>query len=162
MAASQNWKDVGQIQGPRGPKGPEGPEGPEGPQGPQGPEGPQGSKGDSGSDLIEESGKDFIKFSEGTLICYDNLYLEYKGNSDCIEGTAEFRRNFAGYPVVMASNYMQNSDTAPGLNELSEIRVAELATDHVKLQHFHDKKADQVFKSGDKGIYQYIAIGRWK
>ena len=57
---TNNWENVGKIQGPQGPRGPKGdpgeigPEGPRGPkgepgpQGIQGPQGPQGEKGETG------------------------------------------------------------------------------------------------------------------
>ena len=53
---SDEWQNVGKVEGIEGPTGPQGPQGPEGPQGPQGPagepgpQGPQGATGPAGKD----------------------------------------------------------------------------------------------------------------
>lgn len=50
-STTNQWLDVGNIQGPQGEKGEQGPAGPEGPKGEQGPQGIQGPKGDTGNGI---------------------------------------------------------------------------------------------------------------
>ena len=45
---TNNWENIGKIQGPQGEPGPEGPRGPKGDPGEIGPQGPRGPKGDPG------------------------------------------------------------------------------------------------------------------
>lgn len=67
------------AQGPRGATGATGPQGPRGatgatgPQGPQGPTGATGARGETGASGVASSGSDWIRFSDGTQICWGSI-----------------------------------------------------------------------------------------
>ena len=67
------------AQGPRGATGATGPQGPRGateatgPQGPQGPTGATGARGETGASGVASSGNDWIRFSDGTQICWGSI-----------------------------------------------------------------------------------------
>ena len=113
MTALQKAKDAGDFKGDKGDKGDTGPQGPQGPtgatgargatgatgpQGPQGPtgatgargatgatgpQGPQGPQGPTGASGVASSGSDYVRFSDGTQICWgsiDSKSFEVTGN----------------------------------------------------------------------------------
>ena len=59
-------------QGPTGPQGATGARGPTGATGPQGPRGPQGPQGPAGASAVAASGSNWVRFSDGTQICWGN------------------------------------------------------------------------------------------
>lgn len=65
-------------QGPQGPTGPQGATGPQGPQGPtgatgaRGPTGATGPQGPAGASAVAASGSNWVRFSDGTQICWGN------------------------------------------------------------------------------------------
>lgn len=68
------------AQGPTGPQGATGATGPQGPQGPTGatgatgPRGPQGPVGPAGASAVAASGSNWVRFSDGTQICWGTNY----------------------------------------------------------------------------------------
>lgn len=66
------------AQGPRGATGATGPQGPQGPTGATGPQGPTGAtgatgpQGPAGASAVAASGSNWIRFSDGTQICWGN------------------------------------------------------------------------------------------
>ena len=68
------------AQGPQGPTGATGATGPRGPQGPTGatgatgPRGPQGPQGPAGASAVAASGSNWVRFSDGTQICWGTNY----------------------------------------------------------------------------------------
>ena len=71
------------AQGPQGPTGPQGATGATGPRGPQGPtgatgatgpRGPQGPQGPAGASAVAASGSNWVRFSDGTQICWGTNY----------------------------------------------------------------------------------------
>ena len=66
------------AQGPQGPTGPQGATGPQGPQGPtgatgaRGPTGATGPQGPAGASAVAASGSNWVRFSDGTQICWGN------------------------------------------------------------------------------------------
>lgn len=68
------------AQGPTGPQGATGATGPQGPQGPTGatgatgPRGPQGPQGPAGASAVAASGSNWVRFSDGTQICWGTNY----------------------------------------------------------------------------------------
>ena len=64
--------------GPQGPKGATGATGPQGPQGPtgatgaRGPTGATGPQGPAGASAVAASGSNWVRFSDGTQICWGN------------------------------------------------------------------------------------------
>ena len=70
-------------QGPQGPTGPQGATGATGPQGPQGPTGATGARGatgatgpqgPAGASAVAASGSNWVRFSDGTQICWGTNY----------------------------------------------------------------------------------------
>lgn len=88
------------AQGPRGATGPQGPQGPTGATGPQGPTGATGARGatgatgpqgPAGASAVAASGSNWIRFSDGTQICWGSIgsksfdvtgNVHYKSGSD--------------------------------------------------------------------------------
>lgn len=71
------------AQGPQGPTGPQGATGATGPQGPQGPTGATGARGatgatgpqgPAGASAVAASGSNWVRFSDGTQICWETNY----------------------------------------------------------------------------------------
>ena len=68
------------AQGPQGPTGATGATGAQGPQGPTGatgatgPRGPQGPQGPAGASAVAASGSNWVRFSDGTQICWGTNY----------------------------------------------------------------------------------------
>ena len=105
MTALKKAKDAGDFKGdkgdtgatgPQGPQGPTGATGPRGATGPQGPQGPTGATGPSGASGVASSGSNWVRFSDGTQICW------YVINSDGSDYTWSFPVAFSntGYSVV--------------------------------------------------------------
>ena len=59
--------------GDTGAQGPRGATGATGPQGPQGPTGATGARGETGASGVASSGSDWIRFSDGTQICWGSI-----------------------------------------------------------------------------------------
>lgn len=59
--------------GDTGAQGPRGATGATGPQGPQGPTGATGARGETGASGVASSGNDWIRFSDGTQICWGSI-----------------------------------------------------------------------------------------
>ena len=134
MTALQKAKDAGDFKGdkgdtgatgPRGPQGPQGPTGATGPRGatgPQGPQGPTGATGPSGASGVASSGSNWVRFSDGTQICW------YSINSDGSDYTWSFPVAFSNteYSVVacpvsflsfVCKDKKTTSCTVPGTND---------------------------------------------
>lgn len=68
------------AQGPQGPTGPQGSTGATGPQGPtgatgaRGPTGATGPQGPAGASAVAASGSNWVRFSDGTQICWETNY----------------------------------------------------------------------------------------
>ena len=62
------------AQGPEGATGPQGPQGPTGATGARGPTGATGPQGPAGASAVAASGSNWVRFSDGTQICWGNGY----------------------------------------------------------------------------------------
>lgn len=62
------------AQGPEGATGPQGQQGPTGATGATGPRGPQGPQGPAGASAVAASGSNWVRFSDGTQICWGTNY----------------------------------------------------------------------------------------
>lgn len=128
MTALKKAKDAGDFKGDKGatgatgPQGPQGPTGATGPRGATGPQGPQGPQGPSGASGVASSGSNWVRFSDGTQICW------YVINSDGNDYTWSFPVAFSntGYSVVgypsafLAGGCKSKSTTScilPGFND---------------------------------------------
>lgn len=60
------------AQGPRGATGPQGPQGPTGATGARGATGATGPQGPAGASAVAASGSNWVRFSDGTQICWGN------------------------------------------------------------------------------------------
>lgn len=75
---------IASLKGAKGDKGATGATGPQGPQGPggatgaTGPRGPQGPQGPAGASAVAASGSNWVRFSDGTQICWCTVY--FNGN----------------------------------------------------------------------------------
>ncbi|ATL89412.1 collagen-like triple helix repeat-containing protein [Faecalibacterium prausnitzii] len=125
------------AQGPKGATGPQGPQGPTGPQGATGARGPTGAtgpQGPAGASAVAASGSNWVRFSDGTQICWYSLYTS--GASHTWSFPVAFSNT--GYSVVSCtSRPIMSACTSRGTTSCTLNGVNEATC-------------------------YYIAVGRWK
>ena len=125
------------AQGPTGATGPRGPQGPTGPQGATGARGPTGAtgpQGPTGASAVAASGSNWVRFSDGTQICWYSLYTS--GASHTWSFPVAFSNT--GYSVVSCSSRpIMSACTSRGTTSCTLNGVNEATC-------------------------YYIAVGRWK
>lgn len=132
------------AQGPQGPTGPQGATGATGPQGPQGPtgatgatgpRGPQGPQGPAGASAVAASGSNWVRFSDGTQICWGTDY----------EGRVGFPVSFANtnYTPIGSMDTMYPANYNFGFQDSSTTDV-------------------RIYTSGGNVKVHWIVFGRWK
>ena len=109
-------------QGPTGPQGATGARGPTGATGPQGPRGPQGPQGPAGASAVATSGSNWVRFSDGTQICWYSIYSngdDYIWSFPVAFSNTEY--SVVGCPISMLSFVCKDkrttSCTLPGTND---------------------------------------------
>lgn len=109
-------------QGPTGPQGATGARGPTGATGPQGPRGPQGPQGPAGASAVAASGSNWVRFSDGTQICWYSIYSngdDYIWSFPVAFSNTEY--SVVGCPISMLSFVCKDkrttSCTLPGTND---------------------------------------------
>ena len=129
--------DTGE-QGPRGATGATGPQGPQGPTGATGatgPRGPQGPQGPAGASAVAASGSNWVRFSDGTQICWGTNY----------SGRVDFPVSFANtnYTPVGSLDVLYPENYNFGLEDVSTTGM-------------------RINTSGGNAKVHWIAFGRWK
>ena len=129
--------DTGE-QGPRGATGATGPQGPQGPTGATGatgPRGPQGPQGPAGASAVAASGSNWVRFSDGTQICWGTNY----------SGRVSFPVSFANtnYTPVGSLDVQYPNNYNFGLEDVSTTGM-------------------RINTSGGNAKVHWIAFGRWK
>lgn len=127
-------------QGPQGPTGPQGATGPQGQQGPTGatgatgPRGPQGPQGPAGASAVAASGSNWVRFSDGTQICWGTNY----------SGRVSFPVSFANtnYTPVGSLDVQYPNNYNFGLEDVSTTGM-------------------RINTSGGNVKVHWIAFGRW-
>ena len=128
------------AQGPQGPTGATGATGPRGPQGPTGatgatgPRGPQGPQGPAGASAVAASGSNWVRFSDGTQICWGTNY----------SGRVSFPVSFANtnYTPVGSLDVQYPNNYNFGLEDVSTTGM-------------------RINTSGGNVKVHWIAFGRW-
>lgn len=121
-------------QGPKGATGATGPQGPTGATGATGPRGPQGPQGPAGASAVAASGSNWVRFSDGTQICWCTVYLD--GNP---QGWS--------FPVAFSN---------------TEYSIAG-CTSNVLAASCTSRATTSCTLKGSNGLTAYlIAVGRWK
>ena len=128
--------DTGE-QGPRGATGATGPQGPQGPTGATGatgPRGPQGPQGPAGASAVAASGSNWVRFSDGTQICWGTNY----------SGRVSFPVSFANtnYTPVGSLDVQYPNNYNFGLEDVSTTGM-------------------RINTSGGNVKVHWIAFGRW-
>lgn len=135
------------IQGPKGDPGAQGPQGPRGatgatgPQGPQGPKGATGPQGPAGASAIATSGTNWVRFSDGTQMCWDTR-IRYTSSSNIT-----FPIAFANASYSLAT---VKGDNAPEGGMSVKNKTTTGFSVHIDGYSYMSDAFD------------YIAIGRWK
>ena len=114
--------------GPQGPKGATGATGPQGPQGPTGATGARGAtgatgpQGPAGASAVAASGSNWVRFSDGTQICWYSIYSngdDYIWSFPVAFSNTEY--SVVGCPISMLSFVCKDkrttSCTLPGTND---------------------------------------------
>ena len=135
----QSWTKV-HVKGDTGPRGATGATGPQGPKGDTGATGPQGPAGTS---AVASSGSNWVRFSDGTQICWNAL------------GPVEtatyylwtYSQPFASTPIVVWSMQKDGSITMPGYSYIYKV---------------NETQTGIYANNTDNCKYPMIAIGRWK
>ena len=122
------------AQGPRGATGPQGPQGPTGATGATGPRGPQGPQGPAGASAVAASGSNWVRFSDGTQICWGTNY----------SGRVSFPVSFANtnYTPVGSLDVQYPNNYNFGLEDVSTTGM-------------------RINTSGGNVKVHWIAFGRW-
>lgn len=122
------------AQGPRGATGPQGPQGPTGATGATGPRGPQGPQGPAGASAVAASGSNWVRFSDGTQICWGTNY----------SGMVSFPVSFANtnYTPVGSLDVQYPNNYNFGLEDVSTTGM-------------------RINTSGGNVKVHWIAFGRW-
>ena len=125
------------AQGPEGATGATGPQGPQGPTGATGARGPTGAtgpQGPAGASAVAASGSNWVRFSDGTQICWCTVYLD--GNP---QGWS--------FPVAFSN---------------TEYSIAG-CTSNVLAASCTSRATTSCTLKGSNGLTAYlIAVGRWK
>ena len=138
------------LQGPKGDTGPRGATGATGPQGPKGDTGPRGAtgatgpQGPAGTSAVASSGSNWVRFSDGTQICWGYEICPGGTNSKNVALPVAFSIN-ASIPQVVT---FDDFDIMGGNN--SKVGVSGNGTTLTVMEG----------KSGS--LVHYICIGRWK
>lgn len=110
------------AQGPRGATGPQGPQGPTGATGARGPTGATGPQGPAGASAVAASGSNWVRFSDGTQICWYSIYSngdDYIWSFPVAFSNTEY--SVVGCPISMLSFVCKDkrttSCTLPGTND---------------------------------------------
>lgn len=132
------------AQGPTGPKGDTGATGPTGPRGATGATGPQGPAGTS---AVASSGTGWVRFSDGTQICWGSSTMRY-GDSVSIT----FPQAFKNAPSVTAT-YTESGDVGVYFKAPSVTATAVT---------FYKVKISGSSVVGATYAFCWTAVGRWK
>lgn len=120
--------------GATGPQGQQGPTGATGATGPRGPQGPQGPQGPAGASAVAASGSNWVRFSDGTQICWGTNY----------SGRVSFPVSFANtnYTPVGSLDVQYPNNYNFGLEDVSTTGM-------------------RINTSGGNVKVHWIAFGRW-
>ena len=121
-------------EGATGATGPQGQQGPTGATGATGPRGPQGPQGPAGASAVAASGSNWVRFSDGTQICWGTNY----------SGRVSFPVSFANtnYTPVGSLDVQYPNNYNFGLEDVSTTGM-------------------RINTSGGNVKVHWIAIGRW-
>ena len=122
-------------EGATGATGPQGQQGPTGATGATGPRGPQGPQGPAGASAVAASGSNWVRFSDGTQICWGTNY----------SGMVSFPVSFANtnYTPVGSLDVQYPNNYNFGLEDVSTTGM-------------------RINTSGGNVKVHWIAFGRWK
>ena len=135
------------AQGPRGAQGATGPKGDTGPTGPRGATGATGPQGPAGTSAVASSGTGWVRFSDGTQMCWGSSTMRY---GDSISIT--FPQAFKSSPSVTAT-YTESGDMQV---YFKATKVTATAVTLYKSQIGGSSVA------GANYAFCWTAVGRWK
>ena len=130
--SEEDW--IASLKGAKGDKGDTGAQGPEGATGATGPRGPQGPQGPAGASAVAASGSNWVRFSDGTQICWGTNY----------SGRVSFPVSFANtnYTPVGSLDVQYPNNYNFGLEDVSTTGM-------------------RINTSGGNVEVHWIAFGRW-
>ena len=129
------------AQGPRGATGATGPQGPQGPTGATGARGATGAtgpQGPAGASAVAASGSNWVRFSDGTQICWNNVSLGASGDTTWV------------FPVAFA-----NTSYVLGMTPLD-------ASMFGSSQYKTKSTTNATLHINGSFTVMLIAVGRWK
>lgn len=112
---------------------------------------------------ITESGNGYIRFSDGTQICYECGGSKINNTNitpdTCFNATLQYPKKFIEFPCVSVSHQTPNSTET--IKYSHNIFIEGVASDTAGFTVEFVNKTGKVIK--DTYLYiSYIAIGRWK
>lgn len=130
--SEEDW--IASLKGAKGDKGDTGAQGPEGATGATGPQGQQGPQGPAGASAVAASGSNWVRFSDGTQICWGTNY----------SGRVSFPVSFANtnYTPVGSLDVQYPNNYNFGLEDVSTTGM-------------------RINTSGGNVKVHWIAFGRW-
>lgn len=119
-------------------------------------------KGYINPDLLYESGDGYIRFSDGTQICWGNAPTNARQNANIVLGSRiDFAKGFISTPrisltIAYSENSLGDCDIIVNAN-----RVDKNGMTPVRKSYAGVFKSDYVY-TGPYWDNDYIAIGKWK
>ena len=114
-----------------------------------------------------DSGKSYIRFDDGTQICFLNVTLKpVTGRTMNINGKddrAEFTKSFNNIPIIVGSVYPKtDSRKEYRLEDLAEMYFFSIDESSFKLGIKVNPAGGNAFKDGDELSINVVAYGSWK
>lgn len=108
--------------------------------------------------IIEEAGTGYIRFGDGTQICYGSANPSAFPNNNVCTGSGTFAQEFTTTPTVITSLWGSLSNAS---NELTiNVKVSGITTSYFT---FSEQSSAGAFGTAARRMtVQYLAIGRWK
>lgn len=107
---------------------------------------------------IVESGTGYIRFGDGTQVCYGSATPSAVPNNNVCTGSGTFAKSFITTPTVIAglSGTLSNAS-----NELTiNVKISGITTTNFS---FSEQSSSGAFGTEARRLtVQYIAIGKWK
>ena len=113
---------------------------------------------------ITESGNGYIRFSDGTQICYHSLMADINektiGPGKCFSTNVTYPKPFIDYPVITPSHQI-NSKTTNIEYSTHKVYVEGCASTEREAKIEFTNDSDESINASSVYV-SYIAIGRWK
>lgn len=110
-----------------------------------------------------DNGDSYIKFDDGTQICYKYVTLEHHTARTMNSGTVSFPKTFKNTPLVVGSvDTREEVRDEFELKDLAEPYIYDVSSNEFKVGIKLNDNSDTSFKEGDKLGFTIVSYGKWK